>query len=376
VNPYDFVRIDWKWPPERRAPIWHHRLFGVSGACLYSGYLDVEIYVETPLFIATHTASSDPQMPDSCMQNARGEYIIPGSSLKGMLRSLVETLGNGCLALFDGDYERRKVDYNREVPAAFQRCTHNTDLCIACRIFGMLGVRGGIFQGKVNIGDAVIYPSKTYLHEPVYINPLMEPRPHHASFYLDESHRYIAGRKYYFHHSPASLLHLETKDAQNAHQRIGRRAKRYIQPFGCETAFRFRIDFTSLERDEFAALLFAVALEENMRHKLGYGKPLGLGTVALLPVSMTLIDYSVRYSRSGTNKGKTVIDGNDLWQFIYKQSDLFSDTTLANIAMEDLRRIWQWPPATDVAYYYPSKRDWFDKPESVGKRIADTKNVP
>ncbi len=372
MNPYDFVRIDWKWPPERRIPTWHHRLFGVGVERLYSGYLDVDLYVETPLFIASsHAEASDAQKPVSCMQNARGEYIIPGSSLKGMLRCLVETLGNGCLMLFDGDYERRKIDYSREVPAAFQRCTHNTDLCIACRIFGMLGVRGGIFQGKVNIGDALSYPDKIYFHEPIYTKPLMEPKPHHASFYLDKSRRYIAGRKYYFHHAPECLSPLEAKKTQN---RSGHRANRYIQPFDCETAFHFRIDFTNLESDEFAALLFAVALEEDMRHKLGYGKPLGLGTVALLPVSMTLIDYSVRYAHAGANKGKTIINGNDLWQFIYKQSDLFSDTKLVNIALEDLRRIWQWPPA-DVAYYYPSRR-WFDTLESVGKRIADTKNVP
>ncbi len=117
MNPYDFVRIDWNWPPERRAPVWHHRLFGQGVPRLYSGHVEVDIYVETPLFIASlHTPSSDPQKPESCVQNAQGEYIIPGSSLKGMLRCLVETLGNGCMTIFDGDYERRKIDYNREVP--------------------------------------------------------------------------------------------------------------------------------------------------------------------------------------------------------------------------------------------------------------------
>jgi hypothetical protein len=44
--------------------------------------------------------------------------------------------------------------------------------------------------------------------------------------------------------------------------------------------------------------------------------------------------------------------------------------------MEDLRRIWRWPPEAGVSYYYPSKQKWFDTPASRGKRIRDTRNVP
>ena len=54
----------------------------------------------------------------------------------------------------------------------------------------------------------------------------------------------------------------------------------------------------------------------------------------------------------------------------------FSQKYLVSIAMDDLRRIWRWPPDPDVDYDYPSKRDWFDTEDSRGKRIVDTKNVP
>ncbi len=377
MNPYDFVRIDWNRPPERHTPIWHHHLFGWQGQRLYSGYLDVDVYVETAFFIGNpRTIPSDPKKPALFTQNAWGEYIIPGSSLKGMLRCLVETLGNGCLTVFDGDYERRNVDYNEQVSSPFLRCSNNTDLCIACRTFGMLGGRdgrGGTFLGKINIGDAVVYSDKIYLHDPIYTKPLMEPKPHHSSFYLDKSKRYIAGRKYYFHHSPDYPLEVETKFLYN---RSGRRSNQYIQPLDYGTVFHFRIDFTNLEGDEFSALLFALALEESMRHKLGYGKPLGLGTVALLPKSLTLIDYNARYTQPAVNRGKTTIEGDALWHFIYDQSDIFSATKLVNIAMEDLRRIWKWMPEQGVEYYYPGKRDWFDTSASIGKRIADTRYVP
>jgi len=113
-----------------------------------------------------------------------------------------------------------------------------------------------------------------------------------------------------------------------------------------------------------------------MRHKIGYGKPLGLGSILLTPTSLTLIDYSKRYTQPGPERGKTILQGDELWDLLNQHIADFSRTRLVQIAMTDLRRIWHWPPDPDVNYYYPSKRDWFDTEDSIGKRIADTKNTP
>ncbi len=374
MNPYDFARIDWQRPPERRRPAWHHRLVDQRGQSLYTGHLALDIYAETPLFIADPRSSAvDLRKPAQAIKNSQGEYILPGSSLKGMIRNVVETLGNGCLTLFDGLYERGRINYRLESPEAkaFAHCHENTRLCIACRMFGMLkeGSRG-VFLGKINIGDACVYAEHVHLYKPLYTLALMEPKPHHASFYQDESRQHIAGRKYYFHHSPDQEPLTESKLVYMA----GKPANRYIQPLDCETKFHGRIDFTNLEADEFAALLLAVTLEKEMRHKIGYGKPMGLGSICLVPTELTLVDSAARYTRSG-ERGITTRDGDDLWSFIDEQLTPFYATHLLQVAMDDLRRIWCWPPNPDVDYYYPSKRDWFDTEESIGKRIADTKNV-
>ncbi len=375
MNPYDFARIDWSKPPERHRPAWHHLLVSRSEQRLYSGRLDVDVYTETPLFIVDpRVVSPDPRKPAESIKNKQGEYIVPGSSLKGMLRCVVETLGNGCLTLFDGSYERGgKINYKREVPDNFQRCNDNSQLCIACRIFGMLSERGrGVFLGKVNIGDARVYPDQVHLYDPIYTKPLMEPKPHHASFYLDKDRKHIAGRKYYFHHSP-DYPPLTEKGLI----RFGNTpANRYIRPLDYDTKFHFSLDFTNLEADEFAVLLLAIALEKDMRHKIGYGKPLGLGSISLSPTSLTLVDYTKRYTQPDSERGKQTYAGDALWYLIYEHVDAFNETKLARLAMDDLRRIWRWPPDPDVDYYYPSKRDWFDTEDSIGKRIADTKNVP
>ena len=374
MNPYDFARIDWGRPPERHKPVWHHQLVK-QGTPLYSGSLEVDIYAETPMFI------SDPRnvAPNSreaalSMHNAPGEYIIPGSSLKGMLRSVVETLSNSCLTLFDGEYrgsERERINYTPRVPEAFQHCASNANLCLACRTFGMLR-RGQVFLGKVNIGDARALPDKVYTYNPMYTAVLVEPKPRHKAFYLDEEEAHIAGRKFYFHHSPD----LEPLSERGPRVMGGKPANRHIQPLDRDTGFSFRLDFTGLEADELGALIQAIILEEGMRHKIGYGKPLGLGSIELRPTRLTLIDYASRYARDGARREKTVLEGDEMWNELYKHADSFVQHAMSELAMEDLRRIWRWPPEPGVSYYYPSKQRWFDTPASRGKRIRDTRNVP
>ncbi len=361
MNPYDFARIDWDRPPRRSEPIWHHQLTRRNGQQLYSGHLDVEIIAETPIFICDpKNPPRDSQHLAHSTRNSAGKYIIPGTSLKGMLRSVVETAGNGCLTLFDGKYEwdkttqKFKVNYEKKVPDEFKHCEHNTHLCIACRIFGMLSPQGSdVFLGKVNIGDAVAEAQNVKLHQPIYIDGLMGPKPHHTAFYLDKATTHIAGRKFYFHH-------LEPHTMPDPTPR-----NRYIQPLDKDTQFRFRLDFTALEADELGALLFAIALEKQMRHKIGYGKPLGLGSVYLEPVQMTLIDYAARYTSPG--RGKTEMQGADLWnnEFI----DAFEAGYLASDAWNDLRYIWRWPPGS--GYQYPSLA-WFKTPGNSKKRIDET----
>src|SRR6202011_6018463 len=112
--------------------------------------------------------------------------------------------------------------------------------------------------------------------------------------------QYIAGRKFYFHHSPD----VEPLSAPGPVYFGSKLADRFIQPLDYNTQFHFRVDFTGLEADELGALILAVALEKDMRHKIGYGKPLGLGSVYLFPTHLTLVDYATRYTSPGAQRGK------------------------------------------------------------------------
>jgi CRISPR/Cas system CSM-associated protein Csm3 (group 7 of RAMP superfamily) len=375
MNPYDFVQADWKNFPIRKEPLWHHRLTAVNNEQLYSGRIEVEIEAETPLFLPDTRANADDRLKNDptkaipFMQQKIGDqitYVLPGSSLKGVLRELVETLGNGCLTLFDRTYEYRhikeniRLNYADLVPPKFRQCTKHKELCIACRIFGMMG-RGSkaeVFLGKVNISDALAV--HVVEHKPVYTLALMNPKPHHEAFYLDPTKKHIAGRKFYFHHTEPTFG-------------LGPQAyNRYIHPLEAGTRFKFHIDFTNLEAEEFAALLLAIQLEPAMRHKIGYGKPMGLGSVQFKPTMLTRVDYARRYTVEGVRNGGSKaepLEENDLQTFIDAHIQQYAPRFLSQLAMADLRRIWHWPVSTNVKYEYPDQA-WFHKNSAV--RIAQT----
>ncbi len=439
MNPYDFVPIDWQNPPKRRTPVWHHRLVGDDNQTLYSGHIEVDVVTETPIFIFdpyTKDDAHDPDYPATSLKNAQGNYIIPGSSLKGMLRCLVETLGNGCLTLFDATYEPRTVwlppkypggrqqrvteydvHYENKIEDDFWRCNNHTNLCIACRTFGMLSQKEdskpskeksekpsdekdktpsqkknensfrekgeGVFLGKVNIGDAVGSSVRDYEFGSIYTPVLSGPKPRHAAFYLEQvgNRQYIAGRKYYFHHIYPDMKLPSERELRPSSR--GEYMNQHIRPIDYDSWFHFRIEFTNLEADEFAALMLAITLQPDMRHKIGYGKPIGLGSIQIIPTELVLVDYTKRYIQGNLKHGFSIWKGEDelqplfdaRMQAISEEVRNFIQQYLAQNAMKELQRIWQWEPEKGIEYFYPDKRRWFDIPANKGKRIRDTRTI-
>lgn len=375
MNPYDFVPLDLSQPPEQRKPIWHHVLTpdAAQPGKLYSGYLYLDIKAETPLFIRDPDSPvQDPRHPGQHIRNKQGETIIPGPSIKGLVRSVVETLCRGCLT----GYEGKHILYH--APAPFSPCQDNTRLCISCRLFGMMARQRNaqVFLGKVSAEDALVYKDTHKLYEPIYTAVLAEPKPRHRAFYLNPQ-GVIAGRKFYFHQDEPRtverLVPIRTSPGEYRNQ--------YIQPLRSGTWFSARLNFSRLESDEFAALLLALTLETDMRHKLGYGKPIGLGSISIEVAEMCLVDYAARYTnfRAGSSNGITSYELSAMQTLLGEQMASFDEQLhaawkrfSAQQALRHLHEIWEWPPDPSVEYSYPSK-GWFESNKQA--RIAATRDL-
>ncbi|MBN2394709.1 MAG: TIGR03986 family CRISPR-associated RAMP protein [Anaerolineae bacterium] len=78
----------------------------------------------------------------------------------------------------------------------------------------------------------------------------------------------------------------------------------HIHPINQGVTFRFKIYFENLSDVELGALLWVLDLPEGHHHKLGMGKPLGLGSVAIKP-TLCLTSRESRYTQ--------LLDENNTW---------------------------------------------------------------
>jgi hypothetical protein len=188
-------------------------------------------------------------------------------------------------------------------------------------------------------------------NEPLYTCILISPKPRHRAWYLDDTRQRVRGRKFYFHSTQLQTAShwLPRQDAPPE-----RRLNAYIHPLGPGSVFTFQCHFQNVVPDDFALLLYAIVLEPGVRHKMGYAKPAGLGSVEVTLNWIETVDYAERYRSGGGGITRYTVDA--LTEFINDTIHTYtSDTT--SPTLQDLRRIWQWPPTHQLQY--PSQH-WFD----------------
>ncbi len=358
MNPYDFVRIDWTRAPERHAAKPHHRFEALSGR------IEGSLTTLTPLFLPAKRPDGSPLIEmggagafsqsrsHETRDNPRG-YFIAGSSLKGLFRSVVEAVAPGCFWFFDGKYKSRKdgavieTDYSMKLPADFRRCSSLGRLCPSCRLFGL--IEGEALRlGNVGFEDAICTDAQP--HDAIFTPILDGPKPRHDMWYLQNNK--ITGRKFYFHSQELR------EESELKKSRSGETLNAHIHPLGVNSSFTFAAEFINVEEQDFAALLYAMTLEAEMRHKFGYAKPCGLGSVHIQLTKLILRDPTARY-RQGA--GNTVYEGETLTTEVSRRVTPFG-ATIPPITLTDLRRIWRWPPVPGVNYRYPTQAQFAAHP--------------
>lgn len=111
----------------------------------------------------------------------------------------------------------------------------------------------------------------------------------------------IRGFKNYWHRKSSS-----NSDHKHSWVESGQKSKSHpdpIQPISPGSKFKGRIRFENLTQEELGALLFVLDLPQGCCHKLGMGKPLGLGSVQIIP-RLTIINRKDRYAKLFDTNGK------------------------------------------------------------------------
>lgn len=147
VNPYTFVPLP--TVIGRTGPTGHHR----AGDGHISGWMTVEWTLQTPLLL-----------PQGHERVENGRVVIPGSSVKGAVRSLHETLMGGCLRVLDDDFVpvyrepavSRNEDWHLAVVTEATRQGRATRVRLATEIAWVpVGTLGTVLGRMPQTGDTV-----------------------------------------------------------------------------------------------------------------------------------------------------------------------------------------------------------------------------
>lgn len=330
VNPYNFVSVELEQKQEASRP--------TDEKELHTGILYCALRTKTPLAVP----DSGEKISDDKIENhkhypffryGKGSLVIPGSTLRGAIRSMYEAVTDSCFSTARYDLER----FGQKKPCDSEK------LCKACTLFGMTSqnFKSG---SRIRITDAELCSEgKT---EEVTLRELMSPHASYIPFYYKDEK--IRGRKFYWHSANNEYYKKAEKTETNATMEL----------LASGEEFKFQIYYDQITTEQLKELIWTLTLGENEKegnlcYKLGHGKAVGLGSVKIFLESSeerTFILDEGKYTIKKESFGKNV-------------TNPFSDSSRIN----EILRISNFDTIKEKVEY-PSL-DWFNTNESVRKGL-------
>jgi hypothetical protein len=322
--------------PGVRHDLWHPE-------CL-SGRIVCSLYLNTPLVVGADQSPHNPSGATAVDQYTwRDVEAIPGSSLRGMVSSIAEALSQSALrVLDDGEITMRTTD--KHSPVGTRRVTHplkaadyfrriDSELIPWCKdrqtlspaelLFGAVEVddkderqaHARNLASRVRFYDALPARQPVQRLAPTMLRILDSPKfqrgccvPMYLHLdgqrggWLSKDDAFLKytneailpnGRKFYLHHPQHQTKHTAWATAE-PHKRANLKLR--CEPLAAGQTFHFHVDFSNLSRAELTLLEHALSPGSRFQHRLGLGKPLGLGSVTLGIEGVFIIDPRRRYS--------------------------------------------------------------------------------
>lgn len=238
-----------------------------------SGKITLRLTVTTTTFVASgltvlgsDLSSQTKNIPlvKTSIEQER-HLVIPGSSLKGVIRATYEAITRSCLCKVSTSYRQGDKTVKINSPKGYQECKvtkegirkREVKVCPACQISGAIG-----WQGLVHLTDA---RCERIGFTTGFMPSLYSPNPQRQEYYTENV---IAGRKFYYHF---------TKVVDEGERGID------VQQAGTDYTFATCLSFMNLTKEQLGTLLIVLGQDSNHRIalKVGGGKPIGMGTMTV-----------------------------------------------------------------------------------------------
>lgn len=242
--------------------------------------ISLRLVTEQPLHVGSGFKTlRDGQVARAAVTSA-GAPCVPGSTLKGVLRSRFEAITRSCALFRENDravkvrsssYPGAKARFTRTVAGqdAFQPCGERDGTCAACALFGRMSLRGRVAVSDFTSSE----PVKLELAE---IAEMFSPNLHHVGAFTPQDERgetmlvvsKLHGRKFARGRGP---------EAQG-------RERIEVIPAGASLQGDLRL--TNVTPAELGGLLAALGVRPESRLKVGAGKGHGFGRVRAADLSI------------------------------------------------------------------------------------------
>ncbi|HON33092.1 MAG TPA: TIGR03986 family CRISPR-associated RAMP protein, partial [Candidatus Syntrophosphaera thermopropionivorans] len=221
------------------------------------------------------------------------------------------TKGIPCFFLYEdgqvtafGNTALFRISYKNSIGKLLPENHKSDELDMAEALFGrVMKKQEDTINGRIYFDDAVAKEAVAF-EKPIYPKILANPKPTSFQLYLkqpsdvtfdtirhyDSPDAKLRGYKHYWHKKGDKFEEDSSdfdpqKDTQHT----------LIAPIKPGAKFEGSIRFENLSEEELGALLFVLNLPEGYCHKIGMGKPLGLGSIKIT-ATLNILDPKKRYS--------------------------------------------------------------------------------
>lgn len=316
-KPYQLVSLP-KTSIDRQSPTTHDRFKPDR----LTGKIKLQLTVRTTAFVASGTVAMGTDLGSPKTRGVSliktsverdGKLIIPGSSLKGVVRSAYEAITLSCLCKTNARKE--------QIPNGYQKCKKNDPkLCPACRVFGSLN-----FQGLIHFTDAIATKTDFSVG---FMPSLYAPSQRRQGYYINGR---VAGRKFYYH----------TIRAVDKGQKQGIA----VQQAGGTFTFTTEIKFKNLSKAELGTLLIVLGQDPakcKIALKVGGGKPVGMGTMTVEVKEIELIKNWTNFYTDYSAEPEQLTD-SALNKFMQDVMNSGHQNLIQSDQLNQLVQVLKWP---------------------------------
>lgn len=428
LNPFDFVPFANETPDLKTVEQW--RSLDPQG--VVTGYFELQIEASTPVHIVgrqDNATSNGHKLSQSHFCRRGNQALIPGSSIRGLLRAFIEAACNGWASQMTPHYEKKpsvrhvgfrvikdsgetaaqttklNVDERLGValPAKFAPVVASDNkVDLASFLFGYVSPQSNAWRGAVRIVDALIPidtlafagPAGSYLIPDIDDSAFMGgPKPSASSWWYMHPHSVrlrrtskgatsefigqgFRGRKFYYHQNPQRCVAwYGGRNASGKPNWPTREAHPlYTYPVECLPAGAktqaFRAYFEEIPEACLQLLLWALSPGNRLRHKIGYGKAYGYGSIAIETVG-----GSFRASRFSDPPLQPILARKDAIHAALWHREQLGNQGVGGFlhwpSLEKLAKILWWDENSSLLFTYPPFKDGGFLPSVRPNQLTD-----